>query len=68
MDAASSAAMRVAWLRPPGLARFPEELTGATSIVEVITSASEQKIENVAKAEPVVGSMGRSEVGCGGEG
>ena len=61
VDAASSAAIRATWFRPPGLARFPEELTGATSVVEATTSASEQKIESAAKAEPVVGSMGRSE-------
>ena len=34
---------------------------GETSVVEVIESTSEQKVDTVAKAEPIVESMGRSE-------
>ena len=61
IEAVELAGMRASRSKPPGLARFPGELMDETSVVEVIESTSEQKVDTVTKAEPVVESMGRSE-------
>lgn len=63
VDAASDAAMRATWLRPPGLARDLARDLGTENPFKAFTESTpeEQKIESVAKAEPFVGSMERSE-------